>query len=90
MATALCGPAAAENFNIPRGDLKAALDIYMKQSGATLMYADDEMKGVRTNGVKGALSPDDALTKILSGTGFALRHDASAIAIVRTRHNRQN
>jgi len=83
--TALSTMAVAENFNIPRGDLKAALDAYMKQSGATLMYADDEMKGVRTNGVKGALPPDDALMKVLSGTGFTIRHDASAIAIVRTR-----
>ena len=77
--------ACAGDFNIPRGDLKAALDAYMKQSGATLMYADDEMKGVHTNGVKGALSADAALSQVLSGTGFTVRRDEGAIAIVRDR-----
>jgi len=82
----LLGTAAiAEEFNIPRGDLNTALAAYMKQSGATLMYADDEMKGVHTGGAKGSLSADDALSRLLSGTGFSVRRDAGAIAIVRNR-----
>jgi outer membrane receptor protein involved in Fe transport len=76
--------AFAQNFNIPGGDLKSALDVYAIQSGLQLMYGDRQIEGVQTKGAKGALSPEAALSNILRGTGFEMRHDASgAIAIVR-------
>jgi len=76
--------AFAQNFNIPGGDLKSALDVYAIQSGLQLMYGDRQVEGVQTKGAKGALSPEAALSNILRGTGFEMRHDASgAIAIVR-------
>ncbi len=40
-------------------------------------------KGVHTKGAKGDLSADEALSEILTGTGFAARHESGAIAIVR-------
>jgi iron complex outermembrane receptor protein len=90
-AVSLITAAVAQNFNISGGDLKTALDAYMKQAGVELMYPDDEVKGVRTNGAHGALSSDDALFRILSGTGFSVRHDSSgAIAIVRGNHRVEN
>jgi iron complex outermembrane receptor protein len=77
----------AQNFDVPGGDLKSALDIYASQSGLQLMYGDHQVEGIRTKGVKGALSPDTALLDILKGTGFAMRHDISgAVAIVRDEH----
>jgi outer membrane receptor protein involved in Fe transport len=76
--------ATAQDFNVPSGDLKSALDAYATQSGTQLMYGDRLVEGVQTKGVHGALSPDAALTRILKGTGFEMRRDASgAIAIVR-------
>jgi outer membrane receptor protein involved in Fe transport len=83
-ATGFAATATAQDFNVPSGDLKSALDAYATQSGTQLMYGDRLVEGVQTKGVHGALSPDAALTRILKGTGFEMRRDASgAIAIVR-------
>ncbi len=75
--------ASAYEFNVPAGDLKDALDSYAKQAGVALMYPDDEVRGAYSKGVKGDLSSDAALSRILSGTGFKLRHDQSgALGVV--------
>ncbi len=86
-AAALLTTASAADFNIPGGDLETALDSYSKQAGIRLMYSDDAIKGVRTRGVSGAVSSDDALARLLSGTGFVMQHRASgAVTIVRDEH----
>jgi len=83
-ATALITTAAASDFNIPGGDLEAALNAYSKQAGIRLMYSDEAVRGVHTKGVSGAVSPEDALTKLLNGTGFIMEHRATgAVTIVR-------
>src|SRR6185312_2717731 len=76
--------ANAQDFNIPGGDLRGALAAYMKQSGVTLMYPSEAVKGIPTDGAHGQLSPDTALSRILDGTGFEISKDSSGvIAIVR-------
>jgi outer membrane receptor protein involved in Fe transport len=75
--------AHAQNFNIPGGDLKSALESYMKQSGIALMYPEDEVSGVHTKGVTGSLSSDEALSRLLKGTGLTTQRGPSgAIGIV--------
>ncbi|HVT24857.1 MAG TPA: TonB-dependent receptor [Rhizomicrobium sp.] len=76
-------PAWAESFNVSAGDLKSALDAYARQAGVTLAYSEDAIKGVRTKGAVGDLTPQAALTKILTGTGFAPRVHDGAVGIVR-------
>jgi iron complex outermembrane receptor protein len=74
--------ASAEVFNVPGGDLAQALDSYTRQSGVQLIISGDEVRGVRTQGVKGNYSADDALSHILAGTGFVIhRHASGAIGI---------
>src|SRR5580692_1729182 len=75
--------ASAENFNIPGGDLSAALDSYTKQTGQALIVSGDALRGSHTKGAKGDLSQEEALLHILAGTGFAVRHEGGAIAVVR-------
>ncbi len=76
--------AFAENIDIPAGSLESALDSYSAQTGIHLIYAEREVSGVRTNGVKGALSADRALSAILTGTGLAMRrHSQNEVAIIR-------
>ena len=60
----------ARNFSIPAGDLGSALAIYTTQSGVALIVSDAVVKGVNTKGVSGSLSADDALSRLLAGTGF--------------------
>ncbi|HEY5239667.1 MAG TPA: TonB-dependent receptor [Rhizomicrobium sp.] len=73
----------AKDFDIPKGDLKSALDEYRAQSGEALIVLTETVKGAHTKGAKGDLSPDVALMRILEGTGFVARRDSSGmIAIV--------
>ena len=83
---ALATGAHANDFDIPGGDLKTALDAYMKQARVALMYPDDELRGVRTEGAHGELTASAALSRILSGTGFVTEQESGAIAVVRA-HN---
>src|SRR5580692_1292502 len=43
--------ALAQNFNIPKGDLKTVLDAYREQTGVSLVVMTDAVKGVRSQGV---------------------------------------
>jgi outer membrane receptor protein involved in Fe transport len=76
----------ALDFNIPGGDLRTALDKYAAQTGLHLLYAEQAMNGVETSGVHGAVSADDALLKLLRGTGFTAHPDDGSVAIVRNVH----
>ena len=62
--------ATAEQFNIPAGDLKTALDVYARQTGTQLLISTDAVKGVHTQGVQGDMGAGAALVRLLSGTGF--------------------
>ena len=70
------------SFDIGAGDLKAALEAYAKQTGQQLVYQPDDVKGRTTPGVHGAMTPEQALTALLAGTGLKVQKDSSgAIAI---------
>ncbi|HEY4123473.1 MAG TPA: TonB-dependent receptor plug domain-containing protein, partial [Rhizomicrobium sp.] len=86
LSAVFLGAAIADSFDIPAGSLKSALDAYAAQTGATLLYPIGAIGGVQTPGVKGAVSADDALLRILKGTGFTIqRTNSGAIGIVRGR-----
>ena len=76
--------ALAASFNIPGGTLAEALDAYSSQSGVQLAISSRALQGVRTRGVSGEMSSDQALSRILSGTGFAAHKAGDSIAIVRS------
>lgn len=69
-------------FDIPAGDLAAALDAYARQSGTQLVYRADQLRGARSGGVRGALSAGDGLARLLAGSGFAARTDASGAVLI--------
>ena len=74
----------ADEFNIPAGDLGKALNAYAVQTGTMLIVSSDEIRNVHTGGLKGEVSVNDALTRLLKGTGFTTRRAPSgAIGIVR-------
>jgi outer membrane receptor protein involved in Fe transport len=76
--------ASAATFNIPAGSLEAALDAYSAQSGLSVVVANQTIQGVQTRGVTGDLSVDEALGRILKGTGFVEKRDPSGtVGIVR-------
>jgi outer membrane receptor protein involved in Fe transport len=80
---ALTASARAETFDIPGGDLATALNRYTLQSGVAVFVSGDVVRGAQTHGVKGNLTADTALMRLLSGTGFSVQRDPSgAVAIV--------
>ena len=81
-AVVMASSAIAMRFDIPGGDLKAALDSYAKQAGVSLIVSADAVKGAHTNGVKADMSADAALARILSGTGFTTRKDSGAVVVM--------
>ncbi|HEY5237740.1 MAG TPA: TonB-dependent receptor [Rhizomicrobium sp.] len=75
--------AYATNFDIPSGELATALEAYTAQTGIALIVSDNAVKGTRSKGVRGGLSADEALSRILAGTGFTMHRESGAVMIVR-------
>lgn len=65
--------ASKTEFNIPRTTLSDALHLYVQQSGDTLTFSDDLLKGLEVDGLEGKLKSKDALKALLSGSGFIVK-----------------
>jgi outer membrane receptor protein involved in Fe transport len=83
MALMIAGPSFAERFNIPAGDLEQALNQFTAQTGAALLVSNEAIKGIATRGANGSLTEDEALSRLLNGTGFVMhRQNSGAITII--------
>ena len=71
-----------KQVNVPAGDLIAALKTLAQQSGADLVYRSDQLEGLRTQGVSGTLSAQEAVTKLLEGTTLTLKTDSSGAMLI--------
>ena len=82
-ACLMAGHAAAGDglVNIPAGSLKAALDAYIRQTGAQLIYNVDDVAGLATPGLA-AVPPAKALGLLLAGTGMSANRDRSGAVII--------
>ncbi|WP_447753256.1 TonB-dependent receptor [Sphingopyxis fribergensis] len=82
---ALAAPAhaaEARDYAIEAGSLEAALDAFGRQSGEQVLYRVDDVQGKSSSGVTGRQSPEQALRKILAGTGLRVVKGAGgALAI---------
>ncbi|GAD58274.1 tonB-dependent receptor [Brevundimonas abyssalis TAR-001] len=84
-AVAVAAPAYAQDvsYDIPAGDLASSLDTYGRQAGREVLYRVEDVRGARSSGVRGRMSPDAALRALLMGTGFTFDRDGSgAVAII--------
>lgn len=54
-------------FAIEPGSLDAALAAFAIQSGRPLVYTPDLVAGLQSTGLRGRLSPDEAIVKLLAG-----------------------
>jgi iron complex outermembrane recepter protein len=80
----LSSAAWANEFDVPGGDLKTALNAFAMQARIALIVSGDTVKGVYTRGVKGDLPADVALARILQGTGLtSQRTQSGEIGVVR-------
>jgi outer membrane receptor protein involved in Fe transport len=76
-------PANAGGIDVPAGGLKDALSAYTAQTGVHVFYAESLVKGAQSRGFKGNLPADQALSRILAGTGLMPHQDAGVVEIIR-------
>lgn len=60
-------------FDIPAQDLNAAILAFAEKADFQLFYDADKLNGLRTGGVQGSYAPEQALRRLLAGTGFDYR-----------------
>lgn len=58
------------SYNVAAGSLEDALNAFAKQSGITLTFDPKVVKGRRVAAVKGYFSKQEAISKLLNGTGL--------------------
>lgn len=64
-------PGAPTSIEIDAGSLASGLDALGEQTGVSIMYQPDLVQGLRAREVSGSLTPAQALTRMLEGTGLA-------------------
>ena len=75
--------ATKQRTDIPAQGLGPALQILAKQRKFQLVYVTEELKSLRTNGAKGEFTPDEALARLLSDTGYTYRYlDEKTVTII--------
>jgi iron complex outermembrane receptor protein len=73
---------APKPVDIPAGDLSVALLKLSKQYGADLVYRPEQVHGLKTHGVHGSLTTEQAVTQLLQGTPLELRTDPSGAMLI--------
>lgn len=63
----------AVRFQIPAQPLDTALTSFADQAGLRLLFASQDVAGLKTGGLSGSLTPTQALRQLLSGTGYTWR-----------------
>lgn len=73
-------------IDVPAGDLIVALESLAKQTGVEFIYQTAELQGLRSPGVTGDLTAEDAVTKLLIGTQLKLKTDTSGAMVIAAPH----
>ena len=59
------------SFDIPSQPLSSALSEFARQSGMRVLFAYDDLNDARAAALHGAYTREEALTRLLAGSGFA-------------------
>jgi iron complex outermembrane recepter protein len=77
--------AIRKDLNVPPEDLSPALQQVATTYEIQLLYPTPLTKDLKTHGAVGSLTADDALTKVLSGTGLSYKYlDANTVTVFAT------
>lgn len=61
-------------FNVPPQDLDSALTSVADQGGIHIFFTSGELAGLRSSGVSGRMTVEQALSQVLTGSGFGWRY----------------
>ena len=86
LATAVFAAASKKNFDLPAGDAVQTLKVFSEQSGEQIVYPVEQIRGQRTNAVRGELTAREALDAMLAQTGLVAVQDekTGAFAVKKT------
>jgi hemoglobin/transferrin/lactoferrin receptor protein len=74
--------AATRNYSIPAGPLAQALNRFADASQLQLIYSGETTRGLRTDGLSGTYTPQQALDQLLSGSGLTYRFSGRSIVTI--------
>lgn len=74
--------AQSREFDLPSGDMKTALDAFVRQSGLQLIYRTDDVMGLSAKGLKVVAPAEQALAQLLEGTPLAVGRDSTQALVV--------
>lgn len=89
-ATAPQAAESARQIDIPASELADALILLSKRYGVELFYRPEQVRGVRTDGVSGSLTTEQAVSELIKGTPLKLRTDASGAMVIGVRSADEN
>ena len=79
---------ATKSYSIESGPAATTLKEFAEQSGRSVLFSTEKVQGISTNAIRGELTAEEALDRLLSGTrlsavpekstgGFAIRREVS-------------
>lgn len=83
--TASPAQTVGQSISISAGPLTPALNSLAAQAGLQILYDASLAQGRTTRGVRGTLTPDQALDAVLAGTGLSARFAGTNQVVLRDR-----
>ncbi|HEY2707195.1 MAG TPA: TonB-dependent receptor [Caulobacteraceae bacterium] len=83
MAPAAFAAPAGVTFDVPAGPLGPALIEYARQAHRQVFYETALMKGRTTPGLQGRYTEDEALTRLLAGSGIVVDHTGPNVIVLK-------
>lgn len=83
-ALALIAPAAPIEFRVAAQAAPDALLEFSQQAKVQILFSFDELQAVRANALDGRHEPEEALVRLLAGTGFAAHRYGPTRFVVRS------
>ena len=80
------GPEKKFTFDLPQLPLSESLKEYARVSGQQIIFTEDLVWGAQSRPLHGSFSADEALTRLLQGTGLSVEHSGAGILVRREQH----
>ena len=82
MAAVAPGPSTTKVFDVPAGDAVLTLKRVAQQAGMEIAFPANLVRGVRTNAVKGAFTPQEAFDRLTVNTILTVVRDEQSHALI--------
>ncbi|MBD9416631.1 TonB-dependent siderophore receptor [Pseudomonas sp. PDM16] len=78
---AMAQEAANRHYDIPAGPLGAALNRFAQQAGVALVFQEQNVSGLGSQGLQGSYGIDEGFARLLQGSGFAAQRSGSGYVL---------